>query len=391
MKKYILFLIILTLIITGCSKTKEDVIKIGVIAELTGDVPAFGASCKNSVLMAAKEINDTGGLEVSGKKYKIQLFIEDNAARPEQSASVAQKLITQDNVVAILGPNASGGAIPASEIAESSKIPFITPISTNPKTTIDPRSGLPKKFAFRVCYLDPFQGQVLATFALNNLKAKRAAVLFDVTSEVLKGQAEYFKKSFEAQGGTIAAFETYSTGDRDFSTQFTKIKNAAPDIIFLPSYYGEVPLQIQQAKRLGITVPFLGSDAWGSHDLLKLCGPDCEGYYFCSHYASDSTAPLTVDFVNKYKKMYGVVPDDVAALTYDGFQILLNAVKKSGKINPQAIRDAISNTKDYKGITGNITYTKDSGDPIKGAVIIQIKNGDFKWFSDEATSRGSAP
>jgi branched-chain amino acid transport system substrate-binding protein len=377
--------------LTGCSKGSVDVIKIGVIAELTGDIPAFGASCKNAVTMAAKEINDSGGLEVAGKPYKIALFIEDNASRPEQSASAAQKLITQDNVVAIIGPNASGGAIPASEIAETSKIPFITPISTNPKTTLNPRSGLPKKFAFRVCYLDPFQGKALASFAISNLKAKRAAVLFDVTSEVLKGQAEYFKKSFEESGGTVVAFETYSTGDRDFSTQFTKIKNANPDIIFLPSYYGEVPLQIQQAKRLGITAPFLGSDAWGSHDLLKLCGSDCEGYFFCSHYSADSTAPQTIDFVNKYKKLYGVVPDDVAALTYDGFQILVNAIKTSGKINPIAITDAISNTKGYKGITGNITYTHESGDPIKGAVIIQIKNGNFKWFSDQAPVRGSAP
>ena len=386
MKRYLMFLTILILIgfclSTGCSKTKEDVIKIGVIAELTGDIPAFGASCKNSVLMAAKTINDSGGLEVSGKKYKIQLFIEDNAARAEQSAATAQKLITSDNVVAIIGPNASGGAIPASEIAESSRVPFITPISTNPKTTLDPRSGKAKKYAFRVCYLDPFQGKVLGSFAINTLKVKRAAVLYDVTSEVLKGQAEYFKKSFEELGGTVVAFETYSTGDRDFSAQFTKIKRANPDIIFLPSYYGEVPLQVQQGKRLGISVPFIGSDAWGSHDLLKLCGTDCEGYFFSSHYSADSTSPLTVDFVNKYKKVYGTAPDDVAALTYDGFSILMDSIKRAGNINPEAIRNAIANTKDFNGITGKISYTQDSGDPIKGAVIIQIKDGDFKWYSD---------
>lgn len=382
MKRYFLVFIFLILIIYGCSKDKGDVIKIGVIAELTGDVPAFGASCQNSVLMAAKEVNDLGGLKVSGKFYKVQLVIEDNADRPEQSAAIAQKLITQDKVVAILGPNTSGGAIPASEIAESSKIPFITPISTNPKTTIDPVTGQPKKFAFRVCYLDTFQGRVIASFVLTRLKAKRAAVLFDVTSEVLKGQAEYFKKSFEEQGGSVVAFETYSAGDRDFSTQFTKIKNSNPDIIYLPSYYGEVPLQVGQAKRLGITVPFIGSDAWSTHELIKLCGQDCEGYWFCSHFSAGGTSPNTVDFVNRFKKIYGVIPDDVAALTYDGFGILMDSIKRAGKVNPQAIRDSIANTKGYKGVTGNITYTKDCGDPIKGAVIIQIKDGDFKWYSD---------
>jgi branched-chain amino acid transport system substrate-binding protein len=352
-----------------------------VIAELTGDMPAVGESCKKAAEMATKEINDAGGLEVGGKNYKVDLFVEDNAGKAEQSASAAQKLITQQKVLAIVGPNATRYAIPASEIAESSKVVLITPWSTNPRTTLDAKTDKPKSFVFRACFIDPFQGRVVAKFALDNLKAKKAAVLYDVASDYNKGIAEYFKATFEQNGGQVVAFETYTTNDKDFSGQLTKIKKAVPDVIFLPNYYSEIPLQIQQAKRLGITVPFLGSDSWGSTELLKLCGKDCEGYYFSTHYAADAATPAASKFIQAFQAKYNALPDDVAALTYDAFQLLWQAVKSAGSLDRQAVRDALAKVPKYDGVTGMMQFREGSGDPVKGAVILRIKEGKFTYFA----------
>ncbi len=375
--------LLISMLLGACTANAgKNTIPVGVIAELTGDIPAVGTSCKNAAELAVKEVNDAGGLDVGGTKYQIQLFIEDNAGKADQSASSAQKLITQQNVVAIIGPNASRYAIPASEIAESSKVVLISPWSTNPKTTLDAKTGQPKKYVFRAAFIDPFQGRVVAKFALDNLKTTKAAVLYDVASDYNKGIAEYFKQTYEENGGTVVAFETYTTGDKDFSAQLTKIKDAAPEVIFLPNYYSEVPLQIQQAHRLGITVPFLGSDSWGSADLIKLCGTDCEGYYFSTHYAPDVATPVATKFIDAYKAAYGAVPDDVAALTYDSFGLLWQALQTAGKVDRQAVRDALASIPKYEGVTGTMQFVEGSGDPIKSAVILQIKDGKFVWFAN---------
>jgi len=378
---FIAALISIALLTVACQKSGENVIKVGVIAELTGSIPAVGASCKNAALLAVKEINDAGGIDLGGKKYKIELAVEDSAAKSDQAAAVAQKLITQNKVVAIVGPNSSGNAIPASEIAETMKVPLITPWSTEPKTTLD-KNGKPKQYVFRACFTDIFEGQALGKFASETLKKQRAAVLHDVGSDVLKSQAELFRTSFEAAGGKIVAFETYTSGDKDFSAQLTKIHDANPDIIFLPSYYTDVPLQVQQAYRLGIKVPFLGSDAWSTPELIKMCGKDCEGFYFMNHYSPETRNPMTKKFADAYKAMHGSVPDDIAALTYDSFGLLVKALKSAGKAEPQAIRDALAAITEYKGVTGEMQFQPGSGDPRKGAVIMQIKDGKFVWFAD---------
>ena len=387
MKKILIFTVLLTVLVIalaacGGSGGGATTIKVGGIGELTGDIPAVGASFKNAAEMAVKEINDAGGLEVGGTKYKVELFIEDNAGKADQAASSAQKLITQQNVVAIVGPNASRYAIPASEIAESSKVVLISPWSTNPKTTLDAKSNAPKKYVFRAAFIDPFQGRVVAKFAMDNLKAKNAAVLYDVASDYNKGIAEFFKQTFEANGGKVVSFETYTTNDKDFSAQLTKIKNANPDVIFLPNYYSEVPLQIQQAKRLGITKPYIGSDSWGSEELVKLCGSDCEGYYFSTHYAADNASPTAKKFIDGYKAKYNSTPDDVAALTYDSFGLLWTALKNAGKVDRQAVRDALAKVPKFEGVTGNMQFQEGSGDPVKSAVILQIKNGKFVFFAN---------
>jgi len=378
----IILLVILSLVICGCGKEDSSQIKIGVIAELTGDVPAVGASCKKAAEMAVAEVNDAGGIQFGDKKYKIKLIIEDNAGKADQSASAAQKLITQQNVTAIVGPNASRYALPAAEIAESGKVVLITPWSTAPKATLDSKTNASKKFVFRACFIDPFQGRVLAKFVLDNLQLKKAAVLYDVASEYNKGIAEIFKEVYEQNGGKIVAFETYTTNDKDFSSQLTKIKQAAPDVIFLPNYYSEVPLQIQQAKRLGITVPFIGSDSWGSEELIKLCDKDCNDYYFSTHYAADASTEATKKFIAGYKAKYGTTPDDVAALTYDSFGLLLQALKTAGKNDRQAVREALARIPLYNGVTGNMQFREGSGDPIKSAVILKIKDGKFTWFAN---------
>ncbi len=388
MKKRILIfgvLIIASLLLAACGGgAKANVIKVGVIAELTGDIPAVGASCKNAAELAVKEINDAGGLDVGGTKYTVELFVEDNAGKADQSASAASKLITQQNVVAIIGPNASRYAIPASEIAESSKVVLISPWSTNPKTTLKGDTTEPKQYVFRAAFIDPFQGRVVAKFALDNLNAKNAAVLYDVASDYNKGIAEFFKATFEENGGKVVSFETYTTGDKDFSAQLTKIKDAAPDVIFLPNYYSEVPLQIQQAHRLGIEVPFLGSDSWGSSELITLCGTDCEGYYFSTHYAADAATPVATKFIEAYKTTYGNTPDDVAALTYDSFGLLWDALKQAGKVDRESVRTGMTMITNYEGVTGNMAFQAGSGDPIKSAVILQIKDGKFVWFANAA-------
>jgi branched-chain amino acid transport system substrate-binding protein len=386
MKKLSFLIILLPLLmLTGCANNKEsgNTIKIGVIAELTGSIPSVGNSCKNSAELMTKQINDQGGIEIKGKKYKIELSIEDSGAKPDQAAAIAQKLITQDNVNLIIGPNCSSNAMPASEIAEDNATVLITPWSTNPKTTIDAKLGTPKKYIFRACFTDIFEGKVLAKFAAENLKAKKAAVLYDIASDVLKSQAELFKTSFEELGGKISAFETYTTGDKDFSAQFTKIKSTSPDIIFLPSYYTEVPLQVAQAHRLGIRIPFLGSDAWSTEELIKMCGDEVEGFFLCNHYSPNSKNPITEQFVSLYQKTYRQIPDDVAALTYDAFGLAVQALKDGQSLDKNIIRDSISKITSFEGVTGKIGFDGKTGDPIKGAVILQIKNSKFNWYADE--------
>jgi branched-chain amino acid transport system substrate-binding protein len=371
------------MVLASCAqKPAKPDIKIGLIAELTGDIPAVGTSCRNAAQMAVDEINEAGGIEIGGQKHGLGLVIEDSGAKADQAAAAAQKLVGQPDVLAIVGPNASLGAIPAAQVAEDARVLLITPWSTNPQTTLD-KEGKPKRFVVRACFTDALQGKVLAKFAREYMHARNAAVLYDATSEAPRGQAEIFKKDFESQEeGKIVAFETYTTGDKDFSAQLTRIKAAGPDIVFLPSYYSDVPLQLQQARKLGLTVPFLGSDNWSTPEIIKLAGADAEGAYFCNHYSPDAKNEITGRFVVSYKKRFGQKPDDVAALTYDSFNLLGEAIAAAGKVDRLAVRDALSKIGVYQGVTGKISYPTGSGDPVKGAVMMQVKDGKFLWITN---------
>lgn len=380
-----LFLLSVICMLIGCGDNKQqDTIKVGLIVELTGDMPGVGASSKNAAQLAVNEQNSAGGISIGGKPYQIELVVEDNASKAEQSVAAVNKLITQDNVLAIVGPNASLGAIPAAEIAEYNKTLLITPWSTNPKTTLDTTTGKPKDYVFRACYTDPFEGRVLARFVLDKLKAKKVAVLYDVASEAPKSQADLFRLTFEELGGKTVAFETYTTGDRDFSAQLTKIKSANPDVIFLPAYYNDVGLIAQQAHRAGIKQPLVGSDAWSSPELIKLSNGTVEGDYFANHYASDIATPTAKKFIDAYAKQYGNIPDDVAALTYDSMGLLFEAIKKSPSLDRKVVRDSLATLANYPGVTGNIQFTAGSGDPVKSAVIMQIKGDKFVWVMNAA-------
>jgi branched-chain amino acid transport system substrate-binding protein len=358
----------------GCASKKAKDIRIGVNAELTGSKPVVGDSCQKAMELLAAQVNKAGGLKVGDKAVAIKLFIEDNEDKAESAAAAAQKLISQNNVLAIIGPNASGNAIPAAQICEDAKVIMISPWSTNPKTT----EG--KKFVFRACFIDDFQGQVMAKFARDNLQTQTAAVLYDVASEYNKGIAEFFKKFFEAAGGKVVAFESYTKDDKDFSSQLTIIKAANPDVLFLPNYYNEVPLQVQQARRLGIDCPIIGSDSWGSAELLTLGGANLEGCYFSTHYAPDIATPTAQKFIQAYEAKYGKKPDDVAALTYDAGRLLCAAITQAGSLDRQKVRDALAAIQEFPGVTGQMKF-QGGGDPIKSAVILQIKDGKFNYFS----------
>lgn len=356
-----------------------DQLKVGLIVELSGERSAIGISSKNAAELAVAELNRRGGIDAGGARRKVRLIIYDNKSDVNKTVEGVKSLVQTDRVSVIIGPNASKFAIPAAAKAEELNKVLISPWSTDIKTTLT-KIGKPKKFVFRVAYTDIFQGSVLAKFAFSTLKSKRVAILYDSSSDVLKGQADIFSKTFKLEGGKIVAEETYKSGDKDFTNQLTRIKNTNPDLIFLPSYYDLAPAQIKQAHKLGIKAPFLGTDAWGNEQLLQQCGIDCEGYYFSSHFAADSTAPMTKTFVAQYNQLYGTNADDVAALTYDAFG-MLDAISGINDFQSSTIRDALSGLARYEGVTGNIRY-EGTGDPIKSTMIMKISKGKFVWFSE---------
>ncbi len=345
---------------------------IGVSAPLTGSISTLGQSTKNAALLAQDEVNAKGGLSVGGKKIKARFVIEDDQNEPEATASVFQRLIYQENVLGIIGSQASKCSLAGAPIAESAGVAQLSPWSTNPTLT----KG--RKWVFRAAFTDDFQGVVVAKFAYMDLKARKAAVLYDVASDYNKGIAEVFRDSF-SKLGKVVAFETYTTGDRDFSAQLTRIKQADPDVLFLPNYFNEVPLQAAQAHKLGLKATIIGSDSWDSPKLVELGGDDVNGTYFSNHYSPDIDRPQTKEFVKKYKARFGDVPDAAAALTYDAAYMMFAAVEKAGKLDRKAIRDALAATKGFQGVTGVITFSG-GGDPVKSAVMIKVDDGKFSYM-----------
>ncbi len=367
-----LMLVFTAFLLAGCGEEKEQTIKIGFNLPLTGDIPEVGEGSKKAAEMYLKDITDAGGLEVGGKKYPLEFLFMDNESKAESATNVALKLIDQEDVVAIIGPNSSKQAVPAGGTCNDNHVPMISPWSTNPSTTLN------RPWVFRAAFLDPFQGPVAADFASKKFGAKTAAVVFDVSNDYSKGLAEIFKKSWEAKGlGPVVAFESHGTKDQDFSAQLTTVVAANPDFIFVPNNYNQVALIIQQARDLGYKGPFMGADAWGTPDLIKLCGEACYGNYFSSHYAANGAKGATKVFIDRYKKAYGVTPADYAALTWDSIGILLEAIKNYGKVDSdpvqmrEGIREGLAAIQSFDGITGSSKFDA-QGDPIKCAVVVKI-------------------
>jgi branched-chain amino acid transport system substrate-binding protein len=379
---FIISCLVVSLVFLPSAWSKTKMIKIGINAPMTGDIPKVGEGTKYAAEMWLADVKAAGGIKIGSKKYPVKLVIEDNESKAESAVKVQTKMITEDEVLVIVGPQASKQAIPAGEVANNYKTPMISPWSTNPDTTKN------RPFVFRGCFLDPFQGPVLANFIKGEFGYTKAAVLYDVASDYPKGLAEYFKAAWEKLNGpgSVVAFESFTTKDADFSSQLTKIIKSGAQVLFTPQYYNEVALIVQQAHELGWNKPIVGSDSWGSAETVQLCGKDCYGLFFSTHYAAAGAKGATKAFIDRYNKKYGYVPDDVAALTWDSLGIVKTAIEHIGKLtgniekDRKSVRDAMAKVKEYNGITGKMTFTED-GDPIKCAVIVRISNkGEFEFY-----------
>jgi branched-chain amino acid transport system substrate-binding protein len=386
MMKKALFIMVLCLVVglvfSSSALSRVKTIKIGINAPITGDIPKVGEGTKFAAQMWLEDIKAAGGLKAGGKLHPVELVIEDNESKAESAVKVNTKMITEDEVLVIVGPQASKQAVPAGEVANNYKTPMISPWSTNPNTTKD------RPYVFRGCFLDPFQGPVLANFIKEEFGYTKAAVLYDVASDYPKGLAEFFKKAWEKlQGpGSVVAFESFTTKDADFSSQLTKIINSGAEVLFTPQYYNEVALIVQQAHELGWKNPIVGSDSWGSAETVELCGKDCYGLFFSTHYAAAGATGPTKAFIDRFKAKHGYVPDDVGALTWDALRIVQEAIQSCGEMtgriekDRKCVRDALAQIKQFDGITGEMTFTED-GDPIKCAVIVKISDkGEFEFY-----------
>lgn len=358
---------------TGGGGPSGEPIKVGVYLDLSGPTSSFGQSTKNGIEMARDEINNAGG--ISGRP--IQLIIEDEQGEPGKVTTVVTKLLRQDGVSALLGEVASTNSLTAAPKAQEAKVPMITPSSTNPDVT---KKG---DYIFRVCFIDPFQGEVMAKFAANTLKAKRAAILSDFNSDYSKGLTQFFKQSFTSLGGTVVDEKTYTQTDRDFSSQLTAIRASNPDVIYVPGYYGQVGVIAKQARQQGITVPILGGDGWDAPQLWDLGGEALNNTYISNHYSIDDPKPLIQKFVADYKARYaGVAPDALAALGYDAMRVLGDALKRAGSTEGPKLRDAIAQTKDFPGVTGTITMNSERNVD-KPATVLELIAKDRKFAYKE--------
>lgn len=361
--------VLLIPLLFGCkAQVEDDLIKIGEFGSMTGTEATFGISTHRGIEMVIDKVNAEGGIR--GKKLK--LIALDDQGKPEEAVTAVTRLITQDKVQVILGEVASSRSLAAAPVAQRYKIPMISPSSTNPKVT---EIG---DYIFRVCFIDPFQGTVIAKFAAQDLKAKTAALLVDQKSDYSVGLAEFFKKTFTEEGGKIVSEQNYVGGDVDFRAQLTSIKGTNPDVIVVPGYYTEVGLIVKQARGLGINSTFLGGDGWDSPKLLEIGGEALNGSYFSNHYSVEDQDPAVQNFIKEYRARYNVTPDGLAAMGYDAAAVLVDALKRAKDFSSESIRDAIAATKDFPGVTGRITIDQNRN-ASKAAVMIKIENTTWKF------------
>ncbi|AEG60540.1 ABC transporter substrate-binding protein [Desulforamulus ruminis] len=373
-------LVLLVGLVSGCGGSgggeenkaaNANEIVVGGNFELSGNVATFGTAAVNGAKLYFDEVNAAGG--VLNKQIKFVDY--DNKSDATEAANVATRMITQDKVVAILGATTSGNTLGYIQVATDNKIPVISSSATNPDVTVDPNTQKVRDYIFRACFIDPFQGTVMANFSIKDLQAKKAVIYVDNNSPYSKGLAAFFKESFTKQGGQIVGEEAYVPEDQDFKATLTKIKGMNPDVIYLPGYYEQVGKIVKQGRELGITVPFLGGDGWDSPKLAEIAGGEAlNGTYFSNHYSSEQDDPNVKAFVEKYKSKYNQVPDSMAALGYDAAVLLVDAIKRSEDGTPEKIKEALAASKDVQTVTGKLTLDA-SHNPVKGAAILEMKDG----------------
>jgi branched-chain amino acid transport system substrate-binding protein len=349
---------------TSGAATGGDIL-VGEYGSLTGTEATFGQSTHNGIMMAADEINAAGG--INGRKIKV--ITEDDQSKSEEAVTAVQKLISQNQVVAVLGEVASSSSIAAAPICQNSKVPMITPSSTNPEVT---KKG---DYIFRMCFTDDYQGHSMADYVAKTVGVKTAAILTDVKSDYSQGLGHFFEERFTQAGGKVVARASYAKGDSDFRAQLTSLKTANPQILFVPGYYTDIGQIANQSKDLGMNVPVVGGDGWESPKLIEIGGKALEGCYYSNHYFYGDSQPVVRNFVEKYKQRYGVTPDSLAALGYDAMHVLGEAMKRAGKLDGASLRDAIAATKGYSGVTGTITLGPERNPIGKKLVIEEIRNG----------------
>ena len=366
---------------TGTGGGTEGEIVVGEYGSLTGGQATFGTSTHNGIMLAMDEVNAGGG--ANGRKVRV--ITEDDQSKAEEAANTVTKLINQNNVIAVLGEVASSSSLAAAPICQHAKIPMITPSSTNERVT---EVG---DYIFRMCFIDPYQGEAMANYLSRQLGMKKAAVLIDVKSDYSTGLAANFERVFVANGGRIVGKQSYAQGDSDFRSQLTTLKGAGPEVIFVPGYYNDIGQIAIQARDLGMTQPLAGGDGWESPKLIEIGGKALEGSFYSNHYHVDDPSPAVREFVQKYQERFGAKPDSLAALGYDAAMVLIDAIKRAGTTDGPKLREAIAATKNYTGVTGNITLGPDRNPIGKKLVILEVKNGTtiLKGVVDPAA--GSAP
>ena len=379
MKKSLMVLTtaILSLVLFGCppktgetttaATTTEGEIVVGEYGSLTGAEATFGQSTHNGIMLAIDELNGAGG--VNGRKFRV--ITEDDQSKSEEAANAVTKLISQNSVIAVLGEVASSSSLAAAPICQSNKVPMITPSSTNEKVT---QVG---DYIFRMCFIDPYQGEAMANFVSKQLNMTKAAVLIDVKSDYSTGLAANFERVFVANGGKIVGKQSYAKGDSDFRSQLTTLRSTNPEVIFVPGYYNDIGQIAIQARDLGMKMPLAGGDGWESPKLIEIGGKALEGCFYSNHYHIDDPAPAVREFVQKYRERYGAAPDSLAALGYDSTRVLAEAIKRAGSTDGPKLRDAIAATKDFAGVTGMINLGADRNPIGKKLAILEIKNGNM--------------
>ncbi|MGS0745611.1 ABC transporter substrate-binding protein [Syntrophomonas erecta subsp. sporosyntropha] len=370
----VVLMLFMLAIVAGCggnsSTQTGDTIKVGLNVELSGSAATYGTDARDGALLALEEINAAGG--VLGKQ--LEPVVRDCKSIADEAMSVSAALVGE-GIVAQIGPLTSGNVGGSTPVMMENKIPLIAPAATAVTVTVDEKTGNLKDYIFRTCFIDPFQGTLMARFALDDMQAKTAAIYKDSSTDYAKGLAEYFKKTFEENGGTIVAAEGFVKDDRDFRATLTKIRSKNPDFIYVPGYYQEVAPLIKQARELGITAPIGGGDGWVSEDMVKVAGAaNLNNTYLTCDFSAADPDPVVAEFIKTFKAKHNKTPNSFNALGYDAMQLLVQAIKDAGEPDPEKIKSALENIRDFQGITGKMTIDENHN-PVKVGIILEYKDG----------------